>query len=217
MGRRDVDSGPLARPIRRGGKALGTGALIPEPEVNIEVVHKPFICKRKSKLGDVMLVHYEGFLEKDGSLFHSTHTHNNGQPIWFTLGIKEVILGWDKGLKEMCVGEKRKLTIPPSLGYGKEGKGKIPPESTLIFSVDLLEIRNGPRSHESFQEMDLNDDWKLSIEEVKAYLKKEFERHGAKVNESHHDDLAADIFDKEDEDKDGYISAREFVYKHDEL
>lgn len=48
--------------------------------------------------------------------------------------------------------------------------GKIPPESTLIFNIDLLEIRNGPRSHESFQEMDLNDDWKLSKQEVSGLL-----------------------------------------------
>nr|XP_060637986.1 peptidyl-prolyl cis-trans isomerase FKBP14 [Anolis sagrei ordinatus] len=197
--------------------ALGTGALIPEPEVKTEVLQKPFICKRKTKLGDMLLVHYEGFLEKDGALFHSTHKHNNGQPTWFTLGIKEVIPGWDKGLTEMCIGEKRKLIIPPSLGYGKEGKGKIPPESTLIFNIDLLEIRNGPRSHESFQEMDLNDDWKLSKDEVKVYLKNEFEKHGAPVNDSHHDFLVDDIFDKEDEDRDGFISAREFVFKHDEL
>ncbi|XP_019299256.2 peptidyl-prolyl cis-trans isomerase FKBP14 isoform X2 [Panthera pardus] len=142
-----------------------SGALIPEPEVKIEVLQKPFICHRKTKGGDLMLVHYEGYLEKDGSLFHSTHKHNNGQPIWFTLGILEALKGWDQGLKGMCVGEKRKLTIPPALGYGKEGKGKIPPESTLIFNIDLLEIRNGPRSHESFQEMDLNDDWKLSKDE----------------------------------------------------
>ncbi|XP_010626600.1 peptidyl-prolyl cis-trans isomerase FKBP14 isoform X3 [Fukomys damarensis] len=142
-----------------------SGALIPEPEVKIEVLQKPFICHRKTKGGDLMLVHYEGYLEKDGSLFHSTHKHNNGQPIWFTLGILEALKGWDRGLKGMCVGEKRKLIIPPALGYGKEGKGKIPPESTLIFNIDLLEIRNGPRSHESFQEMDLNDDWKLSKHE----------------------------------------------------
>lgn len=55
------------------------------------------------------------------------------------------------------------------------------------------------------------------ILQVKAYLKKEFEKHGAVVNESHHDALVEDIFDKEDEDKDGFISAREFTYKHDEL
>ncbi|XP_054582451.1 peptidyl-prolyl cis-trans isomerase FKBP14 isoform X2 [Eptesicus fuscus] len=147
-----------------------SGALIPEPEVKIEVLQRPFICHRKTKGGDLMLVHYEGYLEKDGSLFHSTHKHNNGQPIWFTLGILEALKGWDQGLKGMCVGEKRKLVIPPALGYGKEGKGKIPPESTLIFNIDLLEIRNGPRSHESFQEMDLNDDWKLSKDEDIAYL-----------------------------------------------
>uniref|UniRef100_A0A3Q1MTP0 peptidylprolyl isomerase n=4 Tax=Bovidae TaxID=9895 RepID=A0A3Q1MTP0_BOVIN len=186
-----------------------SGALIPEPEVKIEVLQKPFICHRKTKGGDLMLVHYEGYLEKDGSLFHSTHKHNNGQPIWFTLGILEALKGWDQGLKGMCVGEKRKLTIPPALGYGKEGKVfeyhvcmppfgkiavffmtssacplprsgmvrfstqcKIPPESTLIFNIDLLEIRNGPRSHESFQEMDLNDDWKLSKNEEIIVLEK---------------------------------------------
>ncbi|EPY80624.1 secernin-1 [Camelus ferus] len=99
-----------------------SGALIPEPEVKIEVLQKPFICHRKTKGGDLMLVHYEGYLEKDGSLFHSTHKHNNGQPIWFTLGILEALKGWDQGLKGMCVGEKRKLIIPPALGYGKEGK-----------------------------------------------------------------------------------------------
>lgn len=55
-----------------GTVALVTGALIPEPEVKIDVLHKPFICKRKTKFGDLMLVHYDGYLEKDGSLFHST-------------------------------------------------------------------------------------------------------------------------------------------------
>lgn len=55
--------------------------------------------------------------------FHRSHKHNNGQPIWFTLGILEALKGWDQGLKGMCVGEKRKLIIPPALGYGKEGKG----------------------------------------------------------------------------------------------
>ncbi|XP_074754187.1 peptidyl-prolyl cis-trans isomerase FKBP14 [Athene noctua] len=201
------------------GAALGcaAAALIPAADVKVEVLQKPFLCHRRTKWGDMMLVHYEGYLEKDGSMFHSTHKHNNGQPMWFTLGIREAIKGWDKGLKDMCVGEKRKLTIPPDLAYGKEGKGKIPPESTLIFNVDLLEIRNGPRSHESFQEMDLNDDWKLSKQEVKIYLKKEFEKHGAVVNDTQHDALVEDIFDKEDEDSDGFISAREFTYKHDEL
>ncbi|XP_043922782.1 peptidyl-prolyl cis-trans isomerase FKBP14 [Protopterus annectens] len=194
-----------------------SGALIPEPEIKIEVLHKPFICHRKTKYGDMLLVHYDGFLEKDGTLFHSTRKQKDGNPVWFTLGIKEVIKGWDKGLKDMCIREKRKLTVPPDLAYGKEGKGKIPPESTLVFDIELMEIRNGPRSHDSFQEMDLNDDWRLSKQEVKEYLKKEFERNKVPANESHQDTLVEDIFENEDEDGDGYISAREFTYKHDEL
>ncbi|XP_066539922.1 peptidyl-prolyl cis-trans isomerase FKBP14 [Hoplias malabaricus] len=193
------------------------GGKLPEPEVNTEVLYKPFLCHRKTKYGDMLLVHYEGFLESNGTMFHSSRQHGDKNPVWFTLGIREVIKGWDKGLQNMCSGEKRKLIIPPSLGYGKEGKGKIPPESTLIFEIELMEIRNGPRSHESFQEMDLNDDWKLSKSEVKEYLRKEFERHGYPANDTHHEAMVEDIFKKEDEDEDGFISAREFTYKHDEL
>ncbi|XP_027735851.1 peptidyl-prolyl cis-trans isomerase FKBP14 [Empidonax traillii] len=105
--------------------ALGCAgaAMIPPADVKVEVLHKPFICHRKTKWGDMMLVHYEGYLERDGSMFHS----------------------------------------------------------------------------------------------VKIYLKKEFEKHGAVVNDTQHDALVEDIFDKEDEDSDGFISAREFTYKHDEL
>ncbi|XP_037310321.1 peptidyl-prolyl cis-trans isomerase FKBP14 [Pungitius pungitius] len=194
-----------------------TGGKLPEPEVNIEVLHKPFMCYRKSKYGDMLLVHHEGFLESNGTMFYSSREHGDKNPVWFTLGVQEVLKGWDKGLKNMCTGERRKLTIPPSLGYGKEGKGKIPPSSVLIFHIELMDIRNGPRSHESFREMDLNDDWKLCREEVKEYLKKEFEKHGYSPNDTNHEVMVEDIFKNEDEDKDGFISAREFTYQHDEL
>ncbi|XP_036372163.1 peptidyl-prolyl cis-trans isomerase FKBP14-like [Megalops cyprinoides] len=193
-----------------------SGAKIPDPEVKIEVLHKPFLCHRKSKYGDLLLVHHEGFLE-NGTMFHSSRVHGDKHPVWFTLGIREVIRGWDKGLQNMCTGERRKLTIPPALAYSKEGKGKIPPDSTLIFDIEIMEIRNGPRSHESFQEMDLNDDWRLSKQEVKEYLRKEFERHGYPPNDTHHEVMAEDIFKREDKNNDGFISAREFTYKHDEL
>ncbi|KAM4600538.1 peptidyl-prolyl cis-trans isomerase FKBP14 [Polymixia lowei] len=194
-----------------------SGGKLPEPEVKIEVMHKPFVCYRKSKYGDMLLVHYEGFLESNGTMFHSSRHHGDKNPAWFTLGIREVLEGWDKGLENMCTGERRKLTIPPALAYGKEGKGKIPPSSTLIFDIEVIEIQNGPRSHESFQEMDLNGDWKLSRLEVKEFLRKEFEKHGYSANDTHHEVMVDDIFKKEDEDKDGFISAREFTYKHDEL
>ncbi|MED6256863.1 Peptidyl-prolyl cis-trans isomerase fkbp14 [Ataeniobius toweri] len=194
-----------------------TGGKLPEPDVKVEVIHKPFMCHRKSKYGDMLLVHYEGFLESNGTMFHSSRKHGDENPVWFTLGIREVLKGWDKGLQNMCAGERRKLTVPPSLAYGKEGQGKIPPSSTLIFDIELMEIRNGPRSHESFRDMDLNDDWKLSRQEVKQYLKKEFEKHGYSPNDTHHEVMVDDIFKNEDEDKDGFISVREFTSIHDEL
>lgn len=59
----------------------------------------------------------------------------------FVFGHKKVIKGWDQGLLGMCVGEKRRLIIPPELGYGKSGAGdKIPPDSTLIFETELMKI-----------------------------------------------------------------------------
>ncbi|XP_014882686.1 peptidyl-prolyl cis-trans isomerase FKBP14-like isoform X2 [Poecilia latipinna] len=175
------------------------------------------MCHRKSKYGDMLLVHYEGFLESNGTMFHSSRKHGDTNPVWFTLGIREVLKGWDKGLQNMCAGERRKLTVPPSLAYGKEGQGKIPPSSTLIFDIELMEIQNGPRSHETFRDMDLNDDWKLSRQEVKHFLKKEFEKHGYSPNDTHHEVMVEDIFKNEDEDKDGFISVREFTSIHDEL
>lgn len=196
---------------------FAAGGKLPEPEVKIEVIDKPLMCYRKSKYGDMLLVHYDGFLESNGTMFHSSRKLGDKKPVWFTLGIREALKGWDKGLQDMCTGERRKLTIPPSLAYGKEGKGQIPPGSTLIFDIELMDIQNGPRSHESFREMDLNDDWKLSREEVKEYLKKEFEKHGYSPNDTHHEVMVDDIFKNEDEDKDGFISTREFIYQHDEL
>ena len=87
-----------------------------EEEVRIEVVEKPpeEECQRRSKDGDLLAMHYTGRLEKDGSVFDSSH--NRGETFDFTLGRGMVIQGWEQGLKDMCVGEKRKLRVPPHLG-----------------------------------------------------------------------------------------------------
>ena len=85
-----------------------------EEKVTIEVVEKPEKCERKSKNGDLLAMHYTGRLEKDGSVFDSSH--NRGETFDFTLGRGMVIQGWEQGLKDMCVGEKRKLRVPAHLG-----------------------------------------------------------------------------------------------------
>ena len=93
-----------------------------------------------SKMGDLITVNYVGTLE-NGQKFDSSFDRK--QPFQFTLGQGQVIQGWDLGLLDMKVGEKRKLTIPPELGYGSQGAGNlIPPNATLIFEVEMLKIES---------------------------------------------------------------------------
>lgn len=88
--------------------------------------------------GKKVTVNYSGTLT-DGSKFDSSY--DRGVPFSFTLGLGEVIQGWDLGVNGMKVGGKRKLTIPSSLGYGASGAGAaIPPNATLVFEVELLQV-----------------------------------------------------------------------------
>lgn len=95
-------------------------------------------CSRRSKSGDTLHMHYTGTLD-DGTEFDSSIPR--GEAFVFTLGVGQVIKGWDQGLLNMCEGEKRKLVIPSDLGYGERGAPpKIPGGATLIFEVELLKI-----------------------------------------------------------------------------
>ena len=86
-----------------------------------------------------VVVNYTGTLE-NGSIFDSSLKPGR-DPFTFTLGVGSVIKGWDQGVKGMKVGGKRKLVIPPELGYGDKGAGNvIPPNTTLYFEVELLEV-----------------------------------------------------------------------------
>lgn len=86
-------------------------------------------------------VNYTGKLQ-DGSIFDSS-LKEGGNPFTFTLGVGSVIKGWDLGVKGMKVGGKRKLTIPPELGYGDQGAGNvIPPGATLVFEIELLNVED---------------------------------------------------------------------------
>jgi FKBP-type peptidyl-prolyl cis-trans isomerase FkpA len=89
--------------------------------------------------GKSVSVHYTGWLT-DGTKFDSSV--DRGQPFSFTLGAGQVIRGWDEGVAGIKIGGKRTLLIPPELGYGARGAGgAIPPNATLLFEVELVELR----------------------------------------------------------------------------
>jgi len=89
--------------------------------------------------GREIVVHYTGWLESNGKKFDSSV--DRGRPFNFPLGAGRVIRGWDEGFAGMKVGGKRRLTIPPEYGYGDRNVGPIPAGSTLIFDVELLDVR----------------------------------------------------------------------------
>ena len=133
----------LALLARTDAKACEGENLPPSAPLRIGKLYKPEQCTQQALPGDKLSMHYSGKLYSDCSKFDSSLDRD--EPFEFTLGAGEVIRGWDDGLRGMCVGEKRKLTIPSDLAYGDNGSGdKIPGGSTLQFEVELLDIKHPP-------------------------------------------------------------------------
>merc|ERR1712146_45221 len=108
-------------------------------EFKVDIIEKPDNCDRVSANGDTLAMHYTGRLLENGEKFDSSL--DRGKPFQFKLGAGRVIKGWDQGLQDMCIGEKRQLTIPPELAYGSRGAGGvIPPNAALQFDVELINI-----------------------------------------------------------------------------
>ncbi|XP_030200016.1 peptidyl-prolyl cis-trans isomerase FKBP7 isoform X2 [Gadus morhua] len=94
----------------------------------------------------------------------------------------------------------------------------VPPNATLVFEVELYSVSKGPRNMEAFREIDLDQDKSLTKEEVKRYLKLDYERSGTPKDDAFYDKIMEDIFKKNDLDVNGLITSKEYnVYQHDEL
>ena len=142
-----------------------------ESGLKIEFVEKPAECEKAVVKGQQLTMHYTGTLE-DGTKFDSSRDRND--PFKFQIGIGQVIKGWDEGIIGMCVGEKRKLTIPPHLGYGDQGAGDvIPGGATLYFDIELLGIEDGAPVVNVFKEIDTDGDQQVSRDELNGYLVKQ--------------------------------------------
>lgn len=128
--------GFCASEVRGGNKVVKTSSGLQYEEI------KPGTGKSPKK-GDTVVVHYTGWLT-DGTKFDSSV--DRGKPFEFAIGMGNVIQGWDEGVMTMKIGGKRKLTIPGNLAYGAQGikqgsKWIIPPNATLVFDVELLNIK----------------------------------------------------------------------------
>lgn len=120
-----------------GGKAAG-GKAVKTPS-GLQYIDLLEGTGRQAELGDTATVHYTGWLA-DGTKFDSSVDRK--EPFSFRVGAGQVIKGWDEGVSSMKIGGKRKLIIPPELGYGTRGAGGvIPPNATLTFDVELLGLR----------------------------------------------------------------------------
>merc|ERR1712087_882097 len=196
-----------------------------ESGLKVEYISKPDACDKVARNGDMCSMHYVGTLES-GAKFDSSYDRN--EPFKFQIGVGQVIKGWEEGVLGMCVGEKRKLIVPPALGYGDQGAGDIiPGGATLYFEVELIDTEEGPTPVNVFKQIDLDSDQQLSREEISSYLKEQVEAMqqagGEQAQQAQEmlkdqDKLVEEIFSHEDKDKDGYISHEEFSGpKHDEL
>ena len=113
-----------------------------KPDPSLGIVDVKVGTGAVAKAGDRVSVHYRGSLKADGKEFDASRPR--GRPFTFQLGAGNVIKGWDQGVAGMRVGGTRKLTIPGPLGYGAGGSPpKIPPNATLLFDVELLEVKSG--------------------------------------------------------------------------
>jgi len=133
----------LAAPVTTTSSIAQTAGTTMTTPTGLQITDTKVGTGATPKTGQICVMHYTGWLYQNGAKgqkFDSSVDH--GQPFEFPIGTHRVIAGWDEGVATMKVGGKRTLVIPPALGYGARGAGGvIPPNATLIFEVELLDVK----------------------------------------------------------------------------
>uniref|UniRef100_A0A8C5A7A9 peptidylprolyl isomerase n=1 Tax=Gadus morhua TaxID=8049 RepID=A0A8C5A7A9_GADMO len=217
-----------------GSKIPGSAVLVfdvhiidfhnPSDTTVMTVIHKPEECEKITKNGDFVKYHYNASL-MDGS--HIDSTHNYGKTYNIVLGANQVVPGMEEGLKDMCVGEKRHLVIPPHLGYG-EGADEVPGSAVLVFDVELVEVEEGlPEGYmfiwnddvspDLFTEMDVDLDQQVEASEFTNYIMRQVtEGRGRLAPGFDPYRIIDNMFSNQDRNGDGKITESEFRLKADE-
>ncbi|XP_028825413.1 peptidyl-prolyl cis-trans isomerase FKBP9 [Denticeps clupeoides] len=197
----------------------------PKDTLEIQVVQKPGACNDTSAADDFVQYHYNCSL-MDGTVLFSSRDYPGPQDT--VLGADKVIDGLDEGLRGMCVGERRRVVVPPHLGHGERGAGNVPGSAVLLFDLELVSLQKGvPQGYlfvwlqdspaELFKALDLNQDQQVPLEEFSEFIKTQVaEGKGRLKPGSDPEVVISDMFKNQDRDQDGHITADELKLKVEE-
>jgi len=165
-----------------------------------------------AKEGSVLSIHYRGTIDEvsrsgtPGSEFDTSH--ERGKPLKFTLGRRQVISGWDKGLMGVCKGAQLTLIVPPQLAYGDDSPSEgIPSGATLNFDVEVVDVKPAATARDVFIEIDTDGDRRLNPFEVKSFFAERALRAGRRPRGS----IPKELWEREDPNNDGFIDFEEFT------
>ena len=182
-------------------------AITAAEELKVHVYEGPTECDDadRVKVGDELGMHYTGTIDESsrtgtpGTKFDSSRDRD--ALLTRTIGVGELIQGWDEGLLGLCKGAKAILVIPPEMAYGSRGAGDvIPADATLRFDVEVVSVSEFPPPPNLFDELDADEDGMLTPEEIRYH----FRRQEAEA------EIPPGLMEKEDTDGDGRVSRAEF-------
>uniref|UniRef100_A0A4W6CMP4 peptidylprolyl isomerase n=1 Tax=Lates calcarifer TaxID=8187 RepID=A0A4W6CMP4_LATCA len=197
----------------------------PSDTVDIQITYRPEVCNDTTAVNDLVRYHYNCTLV-DGTLLFSSHDYENLQDA--VLGADKVIDGLDEGLRGMCVGEKRLVTVPPHLGHGEKGATGVPSSAVLVFDIELVSFEKGvppgylfvwlmDTPENLFEALDINKNQEVSQEEFGEFIKLQVAEGKGRIKPGlTMEQVVTDMFQNQDRNKDGVITANELKLKVDE-